>query len=170
MFFAVLGLVLSVIIYEIKRKDMLLEHPSDQFIVDIALVYNMLCTICLVISIYWRYDIWLKWSITVQRYTTYDTLINTGVWKYVVGEIIVNIVAPYPFFEGMKYREYVQAFDTEIEYEINNILLFFMFLRCYLILKFILYLTQFMNPRSQRVCSMNGCDANTMFAIKGLMK
>ena len=27
-----------------------------------------------------------------------------------------------------------------------------------------------MNPRSQRVCSMNGCEADTMFAIKGLMK
>jgi len=85
-------------------------------------------------------------------------------------EMFINLIAPYPFLDGVIYIEYVKGYDTYINYEVNDIFLFFMFNRLYLALKFILYLTQFMNPRSQRVCSMNGCDASTMFAIKGLMK
>ena len=27
-----------------------------------------------------------------------------------------------------------------------------------------------MNPRTQRVCAMNGCHADSMFALKSLMK
>jgi hypothetical protein len=27
-----------------------------------------------------------------------------------------------------------------------------------------------MNPRSKRVCAVNGCDANLMFAMKAIMK
>jgi hypothetical protein len=75
-----------------------------------------------------------------------------------------------PFFNGIKYTEYVKGFDTTIEYEVNDILLFFAFSRLYLTLKFLLYLSSFMNPRSQRVCLVNGCEANTMFAIKALFK
>lgn len=31
-------------------------------------------------------------------------------------------------------------------------------------------MTQFMNPRSQRICSMNGYEADAIFAIKSIMK
>lgn len=56
-------------------------------------------------------------------------------------EILINIIAPYPFLNGIKYTEYVQAYDTTIQYEVNDILLFFMFNRLYLLLKCTLYLT-----------------------------
>lgn len=58
-----------------------------------------------------------------------------------VFEMVINVVAPNPFFDGMKYQEYVKAFDTTVEYEVNDILLFFMFNRLYLCMRFILYLT-----------------------------
>ena len=99
-------------------------------------------------SIYIRYDIWLKWSITVQKYTVYDNLYNTGLWRIMLVEMFINMIAPYPFLDGYIYEEDNLAFGTLIQYEVNDILLFFMFCRLYLGLKFILYLTQFMNPRS----------------------
>jgi hypothetical protein len=46
----------------------------------------------------------------------------------------------------------------------------FSFLRVYLILRFTLIVSKFTNPRSKRVCVMNGCEADHMFAIKSLMK
>ena len=74
-------------------------------------------------------------------YTEYDTLVNTGLWKSMVFEMAVNAVAPNPLFDGWKYQEYVKGFDTTVEYEVNDILLFFMFNRLYLCMRFILYLT-----------------------------
>lgn len=31
-------------------------------------------------------------------------------------------------------------------------------------------MTEFMSPRANRMCSLQGCDASTMFAVKGLFK
>lgn len=124
----------------------------------------------LIISIYIRYVLWLQWAKTVEKYTKYDGFINTGLWKEVLIEILINLISPMPFFNGIKYTEYVEAFDTYISYEVNEILLFFAFMRLYLSLNFLLYLSSFKNPRSQRVCLVNGCEANTMFAIKALFK
>jgi len=136
-----------VIIYEGRLINQ--QNGTERsFGIEVALIQNMLCTICLVVSIYIRYDIWLKWSITVQKYTVYDNLINTGLWRVMVVEMGINCIAPYPFLDGMMYEEDVEAFGVIIQYEINDLLLFFMFFRLYLGLKFILYLTQFMNPRS----------------------
>ena len=45
-----------------------------------------------------------------------------------------------------------------------------MFLRIYLFTRWILFVTSYMQPRSQRVCTMNGCEANLMYAVKGLMR
>mmetsp|Transcript_13141 Transcript_13141/g.22219 ORF Transcript_13141/g.22219 Transcript_13141/m.22219 type:complete len:349 (-) Transcript_13141:104-1150(-) len=130
----------------------------------------MACTLFVIVSSYIRYDIWLQWSKSIQKYTQYDNLINTGVWKSLFFEILVNIVAPYPFLDGVKYVEIVKDYDTQIEYEVNDILLFCSFSRTYMIVNFLVHLTQFRNTRAQRVCSINGCDANTMFSIKAIMK
>ena len=85
-------------------------------------------------------------------------------------EIFIAMVAPYPFFNEIKISEEVYNWGVVIDYALNDHLLFFMFCRVYLVLKFILYMTDFMIPRSQRVCNLNGCDATKAFAIKGYMK
>ena len=85
-------------------------------------------------------------------------------------EFLINSISPNPLLKGKKYKEIITDWNAEIEYEINDILLVFMFARMYLPFKFILFMTQFMNPRSCRVCSMNGCEASTIFAIKAMMK
>ena len=41
---------------------------------------------------------------------------------------------------------------------------------CYLIIRALLTLSNFMDTRSQRVCMMSGSDANFMFSVKSLMK
>ena len=62
--------------------------------------------------------------------------------------MIINLIAPYPFFDGLKYVDFVGAYNTEIEYEINDILLFFCFARIYIAYRFSFFLTEFMNPRT----------------------
>ena len=145
-----LGLILSIFVYEFKKIN---ERGDENFnishgLLTTALTYNFICTILLLFSNYVRYELWLEWSTSINKFTRMDTLLNTGLWKYMVLEMLVNAIAPNPFLEGVKYTEYVEAFDTTISYEFNDILLFFSFNRIYLVLKFILYLTQYKNPRA----------------------
>ena len=54
-FFAMLGIVLSVLIYEIRRT-----YGSEyNYAIDYAVNCNLACTICLILSLYIRYDVWL---------------------------------------------------------------------------------------------------------------
>ena len=77
-FFANMGLFFSIIQYEIRRlqdsdlnKNYGIALQSSQF-------YNIMCTVLLVISLYIRFDLWLKWSISIDRFTKYDTVVSTG--------------------------------------------------------------------------------------------
>ena len=45
-----------------------------------------------------------------------------------------------------------------------------MFSRIYLPVRFSFYLSNFMNPRTQRVCQLHGCESDSFFALKGMMK
>lgn len=60
LFFATLGLLLSIIMYEIREIEL-----KDDFLVNMTLTLNMICTCFLIFSIYIRYDLWLRWSITI---------------------------------------------------------------------------------------------------------
>ena len=115
---------------------------------EFARSYNMLCTIFLEFSIYIRYDIRLKWCKSVGKYTRFDTLSNIGLWKYMVFEMCCCIIAPYPFLVGVTYKEYVEAYDYTISYEFNDIMLFIMFCRMYLPVRFSFYMTEFLDPRT----------------------
>ena len=61
-------------------------------------------------------------------------------------------------------------FSVEISYSFNDILLCLTFLRIYLFVRFSLVASQFMSPRSKRICTMNGCEADLMFALKSTIK
>lgn len=171
LFFSMVDLMLSIMIYEFRKIS---DQPDSTVVIsDIVrtsvLIFNIMCTTFLVFSIYVRYQIWLEWSISVGVYTKMDTMINTGTWKTMILEQLINSIAPSPLLDGVLYTEYVEAVDTTVSYEVNDILLFGQFIRIYNVIRFVLYLTQFKNPRAQRICQMNGCHANSMFAIKSLM-
>jgi len=63
-------------------------------------------------------------------------------------EILIALIAPYPFLEGITITENVFIAQQDVEYEVNDLLLFVMFLRLYLCGRFIFYMTQFLNPRT----------------------
>lgn len=81
-----------------------------------------------------------------------DNLYSTGLWKYVFVEMGLCVISPLPILKGNLYSEHVKAYDTDISIEINDILFFMMFVRIYLPVRFLFYMTEFMNPRTQRVC------------------
>ena len=145
-------------------------------ITSTVLIYNCFCTIGLIMSIYIRYDLYLKWNISRGTLIEYDTLWGTGQWKFLVIEILLVIVAPYPYLYNITFQEYNIAYNTWVTYnvsfsnliviQINDVLMFISFIRVYVIARFYLVSSQYMNPRSMRVCLIYGCSASSMFAVK----
>jgi hypothetical protein len=113
-FFANVGLGISIIYFEIQLQMNENGLVYDGMALELAQFYSGTCTFMLIISIYIRYVLWLEWAKTVEKYTKYDGFINTGLWKEVLIEILINLVSPMPFFNGIKYTEYVEGFDTTI--------------------------------------------------------
>lgn len=96
-FFSLYGIGLSVLLYEMKNQ------PAIADLMNIILTYNCFCTIGLLSSIYFRYDLQLKWYISRGLLSEFDNLKNTGWWKSMLYEWLINVVAPYPFLYGVKY-------------------------------------------------------------------
>jgi hypothetical protein len=95
-----------------------------------------------------RYDIWFKWQQAIEEFSMFDDIFNTGVWKWLLFELLINNISPYRFLDGYKYVEYNDAYNYEIEYDVNDILLFFMFIRLYNLGKAILIQTYYLSPRA----------------------
>ena len=104
-------------------------------------------------------------------YSQYDTLVNTGLYKFLFVEIVLNCITPFPFIWDETYNESYSDYSTNVDYRINDIFLLVMCMfRVYLLVRTSLTLSHFMDTRSQRVCTMSGSEASFMFSIKSLMK
>ena len=75
-------------------------------------------------------------------------------------EMILLTLAPYPYFDLLEYHEYNDQFNIWFTYSANDLLLCLSFLRFYIVVRYALVASKFTDPRSKRICSMNGCDAD----------
>lgn len=96
----------------------------------------VLTNIFLLTSIIIRHLLYFQWLQAKKFITKYDTMGNTGLWKNLVIEIVVNLIMPYPFLNDYVYYEdynsKILAKECHIEFRINSILLCFMtFIRLY---------------------------------------
>ena len=79
-------------------------------------------------------------------------------------------IAPQFFLNNITISEYIQKYDTRVTYELNTILCWFVWMKCYVIVRTLLIMTKFLSPRSQRICKMNGCETDMMFSVQGEFK
>lgn len=163
-----LGIGCGIIDYELSYDD----HNNDQK--DNRIILECWCvatSISLIIGLVFRYRLMLLLDQAKRTYSEYDTLVNTGLYKYLFVEIILISITPFPFIWDEDYTESYSDYNTHVNYRINDIFLLLMCIfRVYLLVRTSLTHSQFMDTRSQRVCTMSGSDASFMFSIKSLMK
>lgn len=105
------------------------------------------------------------------HYTPLDTIVNSGLLKSMIIEISLTLVMSYPSLYNSTYYESANTASKDIAFYTNDLLLCLMiFLRLPYWIKFVISTSKFVEPRAQRVCAIYGCDANSMFAVKALMK
>jgi hypothetical protein len=130
------GIGLSVALWEMKNINTGLSSTNRS-----VLVYNICCSMGLALSIYIRYDINMKWNISRGVLTEYDNLRTSGRLKSFLIEVLINIMAPYPYLDKIKYIEHNEQFNAYLEYDLNDLLLFFSFVRIYLLIRYALVMS-----------------------------
>jgi hypothetical protein len=78
--------------------------------------YDNIVTILLCLATYIKYDIWLKWEKSIDKYVDNDTLISTGVWKVMALDIFTNSIKPYSFLNNVTIQEYLGGSEVSINY------------------------------------------------------
>lgn len=115
--------------------------------------------------------LFLQWKKTKKsKFAELDNLINTGLYKQIIIEILLSLVMSYPSVYGSTYIETANDFSNGKIFITNDLLLCFMiFCRMHFLVRAIIQLSYYTNPRAQRVCSIYGVDATNSFAMKALM-
>jgi hypothetical protein len=62
-YFAIVGLCLCITIHEFKHNR---NNGHEELTIQSTDIYNSICTVCLLISIYIKYDLQLQWLVSVQ--------------------------------------------------------------------------------------------------------
>jgi hypothetical protein len=105
-FFTGFSIIMSLIIYESRDSKSELLMVSEY----LFRYYNLFCTFCLVLAIFCKYQTYLNWYVSRGLMTEHDTVLTTGWWKKMSLEIILILVAPYPFLHDVTYSEYIDQY------------------------------------------------------------
>lgn len=130
--------------------------------------FHTLSNLATVVSIWVSYDLHVKWMRSKLVFTQLDSIQNTGMLRRMLMEMVFVLVQPYPFLEGKHpiysnsigrtYQETEDVFTIGINFSWNDwVLCFTVILRVYLIIKSILSISYYTDPRAQRVCKIYGC-------------
>jgi len=118
-----------------------------------------------------NYQLLIMWQRSKNFIIETDNLFNTGLYKKMIIECTCTLIQPYPFFAGYQYEEKHMYSDQKATFELNNLFICFMFFfRIYFYVRSMLSMSNYIEPRSQRVCNIYGTDAGYIFSIKALMK
>jgi len=166
--FSTIGICSSIIGSEMSHVNK--DGSKDQEIQNVRWSC-MLASLLMCISIMGNYQLFIRWQRTKNFIIETDNLFNTGLYKIMIVEVCAVLIQPYPFLQGVMYKEEHMYGNNSNKFQVNDLLLCWMiFSRVYFYARSILSISFYTDPRSQRVCSIYGAEAGYTFALKALMK
>lgn len=144
-------------------------QPNEEMI-EALLFYNAFCTLGMVFSIIARYQTHVKWLQSRNLALPFDTLTSIGTFWSCFSEVCFVLISPLPYLDRITFNDMVEDYKAVIQFNINDILLCISFYRIIFFARFVLVISKFTNPRAQRICQMNGCEARLIFAIRSVMR
>ena len=87
-----------------------------------------------------------QWTKSRKFLSTHDNILNTGYYKYLIIEFILALLSPHIFLKSWRISSYVVELDTTIYYGANDLVLFFVWLKFYIVLRTKYYTSKFCAP------------------------
>jgi hypothetical protein len=134
-YFAMLGVGCTIVASEInyfrnlddKNKDhvitLLIISNISTFPLSTLITFNLFY---LVFSVIASNLLYIQWKKTKSNLYELDNLINTGLWKHIIIEILLSLVMSYPSLYGSVYIETANDFSNGKEFVTNDLMLCFM--------------------------------------------
>lgn len=162
--FSLTSLGLSMLQYTLEYEE------RDTGFSYVLLSFVFVCTILLVIFTVIRYIMQIRFNKLRTVITKRENLWSTGMWKFMLAEIIVVSLHPSPFLVGYRVQWTNSFTEDEIFYHVNDFFHILILLRVIVMARVLLVSTIWISNRSIRVCNMYGTEASYLFAIRCLMK
>lgn len=168
-FLTVLHVGNSIVIYEITYENDFRGKDMEQDI-TLQLYISTFSCLYLIFMLIIRYNLLLKWYKSKRYIHSAETLVTTGFIWQMLTELVVTTIGPQIFLRNVKYTEHSYDYDVTIEYNLNDLLCCFVWVKLYVIVRTMLMSNQYGTPRAQRVCLLNGCHADLIFSIRSKFK
>lgn len=146
------------------------EYSTDMSIILILEVISTVSTVMLILSIYYRIKQEFLWEQAKGIYSYMDTISSTGKLNYFYIEIALNIVHTPIILNSQSFVSYNSIVESNIEYRYTTIVVAFMVIRVYHLIRLFSIFSAYRSCRSQRLCQLNGSYAGTYYAIKCMMQ
>lgn len=111
-------------------------------------------------------------SIDKRRFKAphFETLFSSGRFRTICLDCFIILVHPYPFIVGQEVQVYNSTLQMYVPYNVNDFLQWFAMIRIVKAGIRLINLTMWKSNSAERICLMYGCEADTMFGVKSLMK
>jgi hypothetical protein len=176
MFLALFSMIVSLINYEVNFENLVTLTADSvcsgcikEMINLVSAVFNSFATLVMMMNIYFRYKLQIKFESFTQNLTKEDNLFTSGYIKNVIVECLIAIIHPNAYFLGKNFiyvHSYPDWFSEELKFSVNEILLAFMMVRIYFIIKFFVTLSYYQSSRAARTCRMYGESNSYLFAVR----
>lgn len=127
------------------------KHKHEWYRITLLSVH-VFVTILLLINIFFSYKKDLKIKILRGESATNDDLLNTGKWKVMIFEFVLNLIAPMPFLYDIEYNEYHYKRGKSVKAHVNTALFIAMMIfRIYHFSRTLLISTDYISARADRI-------------------
>ena len=146
------------------------EDSKDNVIVLYLEIISSVSTALLILSIYYRMKQEFLWEQAKGIYSYMDTISSTGKMNYFYIEFALNIVHTPIILKFQSFSSYNSILETDIVYRYSTIVVAFMVVRVYHLIRLFSIFSAYRSCRSQRLCQLNGSHAGTYYAVKCMMQ
>jgi len=168
MFFNMIQLGNSMVIYEVSYEDQFLKKKTRH--IFIALLISTINAFALGAALVFRNWIEYKWSKSKRLINPGDGLWETGYAKLMVIEGIIALQAPHVFLQGFEYKEFNSDYDVNYTYPINHLMTLLTWSKFYIPIRTRFLTNKYTAPRAQRVCALYGTVADKLFSLRSEFK
>jgi hypothetical protein len=99
-----------------------------------------------------------------------ENIFTSGRYKKALFYIAISLLHPSPIFDGLSYTTYNDYVGQNITRSINSLLCILVLMRFHFVLRFIIFVLNYMTPETNNYCKKHFFEVNIFFAVKSLIQ
>jgi hypothetical protein len=169
--FSFISIIIGVTHYEFSYDYSLEDDTEDQerhF--DILLYFSSLFSIFLWINLILYEITVLEYKKKIKTYISTESIFTSGRWKNLSMNILLSLIHPNPIFINYKISLLNNFNQIYVTKSINSFLTMISLIRFYFILRFTVFLSDWMSPETSSLCTKYKFNTNVLFSIKSMLQ